>query len=218
MSVLNQHYIIENYNGEEERTSDISKYVEKYKARFRFVFGTNFNLRKFDKSERRWGSNKGNYFSVTLKDKNYIASAIGWRYEMHHQDRKAECLYVIRDGFGRIVHPDVIYNAYINERGAIKTKFTEQTYIGHWYYGTHGDVKRDRGERRKTYGSRVAKGRLRILREITAPLEEDEPKVRLGTNHRDYVEHIRSWDVSTRDVQKNWKKQNKAKKQWMKRV
>lgn len=218
MSVLKQNYIVEKYNGEiTEYNGDIHKLVERYKHNFRLMFGTSFNLRKLPKGDSRWGGERASYYYVRV-GRTYprpvydCTRSWSWMKDTCYYDRAADCQFIIRDGFGRAVHPDVIYRAYIAELGALKTKFDD----GMW----SASLRWFKGAKAGAYGDRTnfpAKRHLKAWCQSKQKLD-DEPEIRVGKSHKDLHYAIMSWDPLPRCVQKSWKTQSKARKQWAKNL
>lgn len=217
MSVLNQNYTVECYNGSvEEYRGNIYKLVQKHSENFRKLFGTAFNLRKIPEGVRRYDNRESAYYvSVGRNHQRPTYDRAGWRKywmrETVHYWRLADCKYIIRDGFGRAVHPDVIYRAVINEFGAIKTKFNHGTWMGH-----------RNGVKRGCYGSMR---NLKVKQQITQQCESDQciddaPKIRMGKSAKFIRLEAMCWwdDARYTHPQKNWKTQSKARKQWAKNL
>jgi hypothetical protein len=179
-------------------TNCIWKDIEKLKHEFLFEYGSTFGLTKIKHD------NPGmyNYSSYSYQKYRYVISHM-WSdnvYVSHHH-------YVIVDGFGRIVKPSVLFEAYEKEFGEIKYKFyhTVSTYRGFAIRGRCSNA--DRGERRHAHGRTKLQSNIStVKREIASCYE-----LQYYSNKYMYVNttskpSIPCWNEKTHQSQKNWKK------------
>lgn len=243
MSILNQSFTIEKFDGTETICRDISALVRKDPMMFRLNYGTHFNFRPVPKDR----------FGRTPSYRNYTETeSVFWveipygsvytfrgTFEILQKPMLADCKFIIRDGFGRAVHPDVIYQAYVERYGAKSTLYYEITYYGHstpvkrGYNGQLMSTRWDRGQRascwcgdRSDYRfkrqlSQMSESRSRA-NTISDELVENEwdvlpiPQVRHGSIDGTWAG--RDWDRPRRTTHKSWKSQSKAQKSWAKRL
>lgn len=216
MSILNQNYIVERYDGiTSEYYGNIADMVEHYGEHFRLMVGTAFNMRKPSERLYRWDDNRDSAYLINVRRDSYSRAERSylWVHDTEHYDRLVDCQYIIRNGFGRVVHPDVIYRAYLKEFGAKKTKFDHEHYRYTKLYF--------RGKRRSAYGTRHNK--RCIYRALKQRVEsdqmlDDQPAMR--KNNAYYVlNDVLCWDEDRpRHNDKSWKTQSKAQKQWAKNL
>lgn len=235
MSILRQSFTIEKYDRTETQCSDIAKLVEKHFNDFRQLFGVAFNYKRVSATK---------YYSWTAYPRyqrhthsQYLVSTSQNVYsrwcdpiQQASTDYFVDCQYLIRDGFGRVVHPDVIYKAYISERGIPKKPRMIHTRFGSFYQRRAS--RWDNGARQyccvgynnqyrfKQLLSEVMFSKLN-LNSIEDELVEseydlvNEPCVRQGLDN-DALSYGRDWELPRGSNHKSWKCQSKARKQWAK--
>ena len=213
MSILNQSFTIEKFDGTETICRDISALVRKDPMMFRLNYGTHFNFRPVPKDR----------FGRTPSYRNYTdTESVFWveipygavytfrgTFEILQKPMLADCKFIIRDGFGRAVHPDVIYQAYV-----MSTRWDRGQRASCWC-GDRSDY------RFKRQLSQMSESRSRA-NTISDELVENEwdvlpiPQVRHGSIDGTWAG--RDWDRPRRTTHKSWKSQSKAQKSWAKRL
>lgn len=232
MYFQNQIYTIESYDRKEIRCFDIKKVVEKHYHTFKAEFGTSFNFvpvkQEWSSYSRRPTTIDDNKYEVFIKFEttsfNVITSCT----------RKfiVDCLYIIRDGFGRAIHPDAILRAYHEEYGIKKIKFSDKLYLTRYGFYVSNCSVYDQGHKKGSYGhntqykykqtlSDIAFAKLN-LNAVHDELVENEwdlvqvPAIRCA--RADAVYHGKYWETPYRNCQKSWKWQTKNSKSWGNRI
>lgn len=244
MSILKQSFIIECYNGTENTCNDIALLVKRDPRAFRLLYGTNFNVRK--PPTDKYGYTISAFrlpFSAYMVDIFHNREFRGWEGDKNigsYYDRTVtmlvDCKYIIRDGRGRIVHPDVIYQAFIARYGE---KSTEHYLVNYFRRGLtkvpyDRDLRptpRDRGAQARCWQDDRSDYKYKKLlvqmdeSNNRSNMNDDElveseyeliraPEMRKGSIEGSY--HGRYWDSPRRNTNKCWKSQCKIRKSWYK--
>lgn len=201
MSILHVPYTVVSVYGKTTRVTDIWRYIQEYRDHFTKIFGISFGYRKIKYGTPEYTMTY--HWSSITRNGDFIisnSSVFTCHYEIaRHQ-------YIIYDGFGRIVDPAVLVEAYKKEFGDFKYKFYE------YFIRTRVSGKpraSDCGDKPKAYGHhRYAAKFSNIKNEINSADDIQHYSSEYG-----YVSNIRYsggkslWDYecSSRGT-KSWKK------------
>lgn len=228
MSVFKMRYTVRFHNGTEQYNVDMLDFIKTKGGSVRFSeqAGVAFETTRISSDV---------YFGYKFHERRHfghITSRIG---EFGNYDTMyyiSSCEYVVIDGWGRVVHPDVFVNAFLEIypildkhiyyywSGGKTVMWDRKTNNGWKVQSSAARAPRQfrcggkwRNGRRHTSG--VKKLRYQMLDNKRPEYTEDGvrvPSIRIGDSHRDIIGAFIEWEHNHRfgDEQRNWKKYRKT--------